>query len=56
NVNGQSGYFDRSLQAYGQEGDPCARCGTPIVREPFMNRSSFRCPKCQRRPRAPRAG
>jgi formamidopyrimidine-DNA glycosylase len=56
NVNGQSGYFDRSLQAYGQEGEPCARCGTPIVREPFMNRSSFRCPRCQQRPRARRAG
>jgi formamidopyrimidine-DNA glycosylase len=56
NVNGQSGYFDRSLQAYGQEGEPCARCGTPIVREPFMSRSSFRCPRCQRRPRASRAG
>ena len=51
NVNGQSGYFDRSLNAYGQEGEPCPRCGAPIVREPFMNRSSFRCPACQPRPR-----
>jgi len=51
NVNGASGYFDRSLVAYGQAGRPCARCGTPIVREPFMNRSSFRCPRCQRAPR-----
>ena len=49
NVNGQSGYFDRSLAAYGQEGLPCGRCGTAIRREPFMNRSSFFCPKCQRR-------
>lgn len=49
NVNGQSGYFDRSLAAYGQEGMPCPRCGTPIRREPFMNRSSFFCPRCQRR-------
>ena len=48
NVNGESGYFDRSLDAYGQEGLPCRRCGTPIRREPFMNRSSFSCPKCQR--------
>ncbi len=53
NVNGSSGYFDRSLQAYGQEGKPCARCGTPIRREPFMNRSSYRCPHCQRTPRRP---
>jgi formamidopyrimidine-DNA glycosylase len=51
NVNGQSGYFDRSLDAYGREGKACRRCGSPMVREPFMNRSSFRCPTCQRRPR-----
>ena len=51
NVNGESGYFDRALNAYGQEGRPCRRCGTPIVREQFMNRSSFLCPRCQRRPR-----
>ncbi len=51
NVNGESGYFDRSLNAYGREGEPCHRCGTPIRREQFMNRSSFSCPKCQPRPR-----
>jgi formamidopyrimidine-DNA glycosylase len=51
NVNGQSGYFDRALHAYGQEGEPCARCGTPIRRDPFMNRSSYTCPRCQPRPR-----
>jgi formamidopyrimidine-DNA glycosylase len=50
NVNGASGYFDRSLAVYGQEGRPCPRCGTAIRREPFMNRSSFRCPRCQRAP------
>ncbi len=48
NVNGSSGYFQRDLAAYGQEGLPCPRCGTPIVREPFANRSSYRCPRCQR--------
>ena len=51
NVNGESGYFERSLAVYGQEGLPCGRCGTPIRREPFMNRSSYRCPVCQPRPR-----
>ena len=51
NVNGSSGYFERSLAAYGREGLPCLRCGRPMVREPFMNRSSFRCPWCQRRAR-----
>src|SRR4051794_8348045 len=54
NVNGQSGWFDRSLDAYGRENEPCARCGTPIVRESFMNRSSYRCPRCQATPRRPR--
>ena len=51
NVNGQSGYFDRSLAAYGQENKPCPRCGSAIIREAFMNRSSFSCPRCQRPPR-----
>jgi len=50
-VNGASGYFDRSLAVYGREGQPCPRCGNPIRREPFMNRSSYRCPRCQRLPR-----
>jgi formamidopyrimidine-DNA glycosylase len=53
-VNGRSGYFDRSLAVYGQEGRPCPRCGTPIRRESFMNRSSYLCPRCQSRPRRAR--
>ena len=48
NVNGQAGYFAHSLNAYGQDGKPCPRCGTPIVRVSFMNRSSHFCPRCQR--------
>jgi formamidopyrimidine-DNA glycosylase len=48
NVNGQSGYFARSLRAYGRTGEPCVRCGRPIVRVSFMNRSSHFCPHCQR--------
>jgi formamidopyrimidine-DNA glycosylase len=52
NVNGESGYFDRSLNAYGRENEPCHRCGTLIRREQFMNRSSFSCPKCQPKPRS----
>jgi formamidopyrimidine-DNA glycosylase len=48
NVNGESGYFDRSLNAYGREGEPCGRCATPIRRDAFMNRSSFSCPTCQK--------
>ncbi|AZM91387.1 MULTISPECIES: bifunctional DNA-formamidopyrimidine glycosylase/DNA-(apurinic or apyrimidinic site) lyase [Streptomyces] len=52
NVNGESGYFDRSLDAYGREGRPCRRCGTPMSRRAWMNRSSYFCPRCQRPPRA----
>ena len=48
NVNGESGYFSHSLNAYGQQGEPCPRCGRLIVREQFMNRGSHFCPYCQR--------
>jgi formamidopyrimidine-DNA glycosylase len=48
NVNGESGYFSHSLNAYGQQGEPCPRCGRMIVREQFMNRGSHFCPYCQR--------
>ncbi|ANH38931.1 Formamidopyrimidine-DNA glycosylase 1 [Nocardioides dokdonensis FR1436] len=51
NVNGESGYFDRSLHAYGRADEPCDRCGTAIRRVPFMNRSSYFCPACQPVPR-----
>jgi formamidopyrimidine-DNA glycosylase len=47
NVNGESGYFERSLAVYGREGLPCPRCATPVRRDPFMNRSAYSCPKCQ---------
>ena len=50
-VNGESGYFDRSLAVYGRAGQPCPRCGAAVRRDKFMNRSSFSCPKCQPRPR-----
>ncbi|MBP3087884.1 bifunctional DNA-formamidopyrimidine glycosylase/DNA-(apurinic or apyrimidinic site) lyase [Corynebacterium sp. sy017] len=47
NVNGESGYFERSLHAYGQHNKPCARCGTKLVKQQWMNRSSHYCPQCQ---------
>lgn len=52
-VTGQAGYFEPSLAVYGRAGRPCPRCGTPVRREAFMNRSSFSCPRCQPRPRRP---
>ncbi|WP_018655287.1 bifunctional DNA-formamidopyrimidine glycosylase/DNA-(apurinic or apyrimidinic site) lyase [Actinomadura flavalba] len=54
NVNGESGYFDRSLDAYGRRDEPCRRCGAPIRRDVFMNRSSYSCPVCQPMPRRAR--
>lgn len=51
NVNGESGYFERSLDAYGREDEPCRRCGALIRRRPWMNRSSYFCPRCQSPPR-----
>jgi formamidopyrimidine-DNA glycosylase len=54
NINGESGYFERSLQVYGREGQECRRCGSQIRRDAFMNRSSFTCPRCQPRPRRAR--
>ena len=55
NVNGQSGYFERSLNAYGREDEPCRRCGSAMRRAAFMNRSSYFCPTCQKPPRRGRA-
>jgi formamidopyrimidine-DNA glycosylase len=54
NINGESGYFDRELAVYGREGKPCRRCGRPVRRIAFMNRSSFFCANCQRPPRQSR--
>jgi len=51
NVNGESGYFDRSLHVYGREGEACDRCCSPVRRQEFMNRSSYFCPRCQPVPR-----
>jgi formamidopyrimidine-DNA glycosylase len=53
NINGESGYFDRALDVYGRVGEPCNRCGTPIRRDKWMNRSAYSCSRCQPRPRRP---
>jgi formamidopyrimidine-DNA glycosylase len=50
-VNGESGFFDQSLSAYGREDEPCPRCGAPIKRIVFGARSSHFCPRCQRKTR-----
>ena len=48
NVNGESGYFNRSLEVYGRENEECSRCGGEIRRIAFAGRSSHFCPKCQK--------
>jgi formamidopyrimidine-DNA glycosylase len=51
-VNGESGYFENELNAYGREGERCYRCDLEMVREAFSNnRSSTICPNCQPRVR-----
>ena len=47
NVNGGSGYFERSLNAYGQTGKPCRRCGNEITRIVINKRSCHFCAVCQ---------
>ena len=49
NVNGESGFFEQSLSAYGREDEPCPRCGSLIKRIVFGARSSHFCPRCQRK-------
>ena len=56
NVNGESGYFDIELEAYGQENEPCSRCGREIARIAFANRSSHFCPQCQSKTPLKKAG
>ncbi len=50
-TEGVSGLFERSLNVYGRRDEPCPRCGAPVRRDAFMNRSSYTCPACQPRPR-----
>lgn len=48
NVNGKAGTFQKYLKVYGNEGEPCERCGTSIKRIQIGQRSAHFCPKCQR--------
>jgi formamidopyrimidine-DNA glycosylase len=50
NSRGETGLFQLELLAYGREGEPCVRCGTPIARLIQAGRSSFFCPACQKLP------
>ena len=48
-VDGESGQNATFLIAYGQEGRPCPRCGTPMRKITLGGRGSTFCPRCQRR-------
>jgi len=48
-AEGNRGWFQVSHQAYGREGEPCARCGAPIKKILVAQRGTHFCPKCQKR-------
>jgi formamidopyrimidine-DNA glycosylase len=50
NSAGQTGLFQVELQVYGREGEPCSRCGRTISRLAQGGRSTFFCPRCQKKP------
>lgn len=54
NADGEAGYFARSLNVYGREGQPCPRCEHSLLRENIGGRSHTYCPRCQTRPRRKR--
>ncbi len=48
-AHGMSGAFQHEAGVYGREGQDCRRCGTPVQRLVQAQRSTFFCPRCQRR-------
>ena len=46
------GQFQHRHRVYGREGEPCAACGTPVIRIVQAQRATFFCGECQRRPGA----
>lgn len=56
NAAGQTGLFQVELAVYGREGEPCPACGAVIERLLQAGRSTFFCPRCQKRPRPRKTG
>ncbi|TME28661.1 MAG: bifunctional DNA-formamidopyrimidine glycosylase/DNA-(apurinic or apyrimidinic site) lyase [Chloroflexi bacterium] len=54
-ARGQRGRMQREFQVYGRAGEPCPRCGRPVVRTVVGGRGTFHCPHCQRAPATHRA-
>lgn len=48
-AHGMDGAFQHEAAVYGRAGLPCGVCGTPIRRLVQGQRSTFYCPRCQRR-------
>ncbi len=48
NALGEAGTFQVSLQVYGQTGQPCTRCQTPIQKIKVAQRGTHFCPTCQK--------
>lgn len=47
-INGESGAFQEKLRVVGRAGEPCYRCGAPIVKTVVGQRGTYYCPSCQR--------
>ena len=45
--DGEAGYFQQQLEAYGREDEPCRRCNTPITAIVQGQRSTYYCKQCQ---------
>jgi formamidopyrimidine-DNA glycosylase len=45
--DGELGYFAKQWCVYGREGEPCPRCGAPVLRRTEGGRSTFYCGVCQ---------
>ncbi len=47
-INGESGEFQEDLRVVGRAGEPCYRCGAPIIKTVVGQRGTYYCPQCQR--------
>jgi formamidopyrimidine-DNA glycosylase len=48
-AHGAAGAFQAEAQVYGRDGQPCPRCGAGVRRSVQAQRSTYLCPRCQRR-------
>jgi formamidopyrimidine-DNA glycosylase len=53
-VDGRRGAMQERFLVHRREGEPCPRCGTPVVKLRAAGRGTYICPHCQRPPRRAR--